>query len=87
MSAATKTNTETIMSACDDAFGLHPEDVIAPIKGAAELCHWLNEILKTIKEEAEQNGPLSHFRSSIWRTPGHIWLLITQIILVAITRK
>ena len=62
MRAATKTNTETIMSACDDAFGLHPEDVIAPIKCAADLCHWLNEILKTIKEEAEQNGPASHFR-------------------------
>lgn len=37
-------------------------DVIAPTKVAADVCHWLNEIFKTIKEEAEQNWPVSHFR-------------------------
>lgn len=56
------TNTETIMSVCEKAFGLHPEDVIAPTKAAADMCHWLDEIFKTIRAEAESNGPVSHFR-------------------------
>lgn len=55
-------NIEAITSACEKAFGEHPEDVISPIKSAADLCHWLDEIFKTIKEEAESNGPVSHFR-------------------------
>ena len=62
MSDSTNNKSDALMTACDEAFGLHPEDVVAPIKGGADICHWLDEIFKTIEEEAEKNGPVSHFR-------------------------
>ena len=41
-----------------ELFGDHPEDVISPIKSAAEVLGWLEEIFITIKKEAleERNG-------------------------------
>lgn len=45
-------------AACRILFGEHPEDVISPIKCAADALGWLEEILKTIQSEAlqERNG-------------------------------
>lgn len=40
-------------------FGAHPEDVISPIKSAAETLGWLEEVFKTIEKEAlEDRGGL-----------------------------
>lgn len=43
---------------CRALFGEVPEDVISPIKSAAEALGWLEEIFKTISREAlhERNG-------------------------------
>ena len=39
-------------------FGDHPEDIVSPIKSAAEALSWLEELFKTIEQEAlqERNG-------------------------------
>lgn len=41
-----------------ELFGEHPEDVISPIKSAADTLGWLEEVFITIKNEAliERNG-------------------------------
>lgn len=62
MSDSTNNKPDALMATCKDAFGLLPEDVIAPILCGADAFHWMDEIFKTIKEEAEKNGPVSHFR-------------------------
>lgn len=43
---------------CRNLFGENPEDVISPIKSAADTLTWLEEIFITIKNEAlnERNG-------------------------------
>jgi hypothetical protein len=45
-------------AACRSLFGEHAEDVISPIKCAADALGWIEEILKTIQCEAlkERNG-------------------------------
>lgn len=35
----------------EELFGAHPEDVISPIKSAAETLSWLEEIFRTIARE------------------------------------
>lgn len=46
------------IEACRDLFGDHPEDVISPIKSAADAMSWLQEVFRTIEREAlnERNG-------------------------------
>lgn len=43
---------------CRSLFGEHPEDVISPIKSAADALSWLEELFHTIEREAlnERNG-------------------------------
>jgi hypothetical protein len=43
---------------CRSLFGEYPEDVIVPIKCAADAISWLEEILRTISQEAldHRNG-------------------------------
>lgn len=45
-------------AACRSLFGEHPEDVISPIKSAADALGWLEELFNTIKREAlnERSG-------------------------------
>lgn len=43
---------EAAIATCRTIFGESPEDVIAPIKSAADTLWWLNEIFVTIKNEA-----------------------------------
>lgn len=62
MKHSTINKSDALTIACDEAFGHHPEDVVAPIKSGADVCNWLDEIFKTILEEAERNGPASHYR-------------------------
>lgn len=62
MSDSPNNRSDALSEACNEAFGLHPEDVAAPIKAGADVCLWLDEIFKTIREEAEKNGPVSHLR-------------------------
>ncbi len=45
--------TEDLITAVKEAFGQHPEDVLGPAKMAAEGLSWLNEILVSIRREAE----------------------------------
>lgn len=40
------------VEACKALFGQYPEDVISPLKSAADALLWLNEICTTIKNEA-----------------------------------
>lgn len=40
----------------NEAFGAYSKDVISPIKSAAEVCGWLEEIFSTIKKESEFSG-------------------------------
>lgn len=44
--------------ACRSLFGAHHEDVISPIKSAADALSWLEELFHTIEREAlnERNG-------------------------------
>jgi hypothetical protein len=56
------TNTAQIEQSIHDAFGFFPEDVVAPAKAAADMLHWLDEIFKTIAEEADKNDSASRFR-------------------------
>jgi hypothetical protein len=54
-----KVSTRTLdEAACVNLFGAHPEDVVTPIKSAADALGWLEEIFKTIQYEAlkERNG-------------------------------
>lgn len=46
------------VDACRNIFGEHPEDVISPIKSAADALSWLEELFRTIASEAldERNG-------------------------------
>lgn len=44
---------EDLITSSKEAFGQHPEDVLAPAKMAAEGFGWLNEIFVSIKREAE----------------------------------
>ena len=46
-------NTEDLVTTIKEAFGQPPEDVLAPAKMAAEGFGWLNEILLSIRREAE----------------------------------
>ena len=39
-------------AACHRLFGEHPEDVINPMKSAADALCWIDEIFKTIQNEA-----------------------------------
>ncbi len=43
---------QTFIAACNDAFGVHPEDVIATINSTAETLCQLHEIFKTISNDA-----------------------------------
>ncbi|MBL8398461.1 MAG: hypothetical protein JNL84_10025 [Candidatus Accumulibacter sp.] len=45
--------TEDRVTTIKEAFGQHPEDVLAPARVAAEGFGWLNEILVSIQREAE----------------------------------
>jgi hypothetical protein len=45
--------TEDLITSIKEAFGQHPEDVLAPAKVADEGFGWLNEILVSIRREAE----------------------------------
>ena len=45
--------TEDLIAASEEAFGQLPEDVLSPAKMAAEGFGWLNEILVSIRQEAE----------------------------------
>jgi hypothetical protein len=58
----TQATTAQIEQTIKDAFGLWPEDVIAPARMASDVFHQLAELFKTIKDEAEKNGPVSHRR-------------------------
>lgn len=40
------------VEACLQLFGARPEDVLIPIKSAADALSWLEEIFNTIKAEA-----------------------------------
>lgn len=55
MSKNTQTASKEIVK---QLFGDYPEDVISPIKSAADTLGWLEEIFNTIKNEAlkERNG-------------------------------
>ena len=44
---------EDMIASIKEAFGEHPEDVLASVKTAAEGFGWLNEILISIKREVE----------------------------------
>ena len=46
------------IEACKSLFGEHPEDVIGPIKSAADALGWLEELFNTIGNEAlnERSG-------------------------------
>lgn len=46
------------VEACRSLFGEHPEDVITPINSATEALCWLEELFKTIEQEAlnERSG-------------------------------
>ena len=46
-------NTDDLITTIKEAFGEHPEDVLAPAKMASEGFGWLNEILLSIRREAE----------------------------------
>ena len=53
-----RTQPTTDVEACRHLFGEHPENVISPIKSAADALSWLEELFKTIEREAlnERNG-------------------------------
>lgn len=54
MNAATtpsQSSRAAAIDACRALFGEHPEDVIAPIKCAADALWWLDEIFKTLSRE------------------------------------
>ena len=44
--------TATAIAAVKSVFGEHPEDVISPIKSAADALSWLEELFRTIEREA-----------------------------------
>lgn len=44
---------EDLITSSKEAFGQHPEDVLAPAKMAAKGFGWLNEIFVSIQREAE----------------------------------
>lgn len=46
-------NPDDLVTAIKKSFGQHPEDVLTPAKMAAKGFGWLNEILVTIRQEAE----------------------------------
>lgn len=46
-------NTDDLISAIKEAFGEHPVDVLANTKMAVDGLGWLNEILLSIRREAE----------------------------------
>ncbi len=52
----TKEDATTLKEAAHKAFDLHPEDVISPARCGAEAFHWLDEIFKTIRDEARNNA-------------------------------
>ena len=45
--------TDDLIAVIKEAFGQHPEDVLAPAKMAYEGLGWLNEIFVSLKREAE----------------------------------
>ncbi|MCG8987710.1 hypothetical protein MI467_12780 [Delftia acidovorans] len=52
------------LSACRRMFGgLHPEDVIDPLRTAAEALEWVVEISKTIEAEAASNTRIRRLAS------------------------
>lgn len=54
--SALKTANSAAVESVRNLFGEFPEDVISPIKSAAEALDWLHEILKTISQEALSEG-------------------------------
>lgn len=52
----------TFDGACRSAFGAPPEDVINPLKSAAEALIQLREILKTISNEALDTRTVTGYR-------------------------
>jgi hypothetical protein len=55
-------NTEQLEKTIEEAFGLYPEDVIAPARVAADVFHQLNELFRAIKAEAEKECSISTLR-------------------------
>lgn len=72
---------DTSIKAVRSLFGAHPEEVISPIKSAADALLWVEEILRTISREAmdERNGCRiknladagAHLASDVGNFAGH----------------
>lgn len=70
MSNSANNKSDALITACKEAFGLYPEDVASHAKSGADVCHWFEEIFKVIREEAEKNSPVSHFRIKYLASAG-----------------
>lgn len=42
-----------------EAFGNYPQDVLAPISSASDVCSWLEAIIGAIRTEARLDNPVS----------------------------